>query len=64
MKTLKLKKFNNLDKWMAAAEAHELALTLRKSGPCWEMIVKTGEVVGQIYVGETFTGKPMGWMTV
>jgi hypothetical protein len=20
--------------------------------------------VGQIYVGETFSGKPMGWMTV
>jgi hypothetical protein len=64
MKMYKLKQFTNLDKWMAAGENRELVLRLRKAGPCWELLDSDGLRVGQIYVGETFSGKPMGWMTV
>ncbi len=64
MKMYKLKQFTNLDKWMAAGENHELVLRLRKAGPCWELLDSDGLRVGQIFVGETFSGKPMGWMTV
>ena len=66
MKNYKLRQFNNLDKWMAAGEAEskKIDLYFSKRGPVWVFKDKNGGVVGQIFVGETFTGKPQGWMTI
>jgi hypothetical protein len=60
----KAKQFNNVDKWMAAGESLDTKLHLRKSGPCWELLTITGELFGQMYMGQTFTGKPYGWLCI
>jgi hypothetical protein len=58
----KAKEFKDVDKWMAAGESLDTKLHLRKSGPCWELVTITGELFGQMYMGQTFTGKPYGWL--